>query len=72
MYPYHNTIKKRIKNGELTGYEFVYDYKNVGECLLLHFSTYPFERPIRPYKYIEYEKILDDWDKNSKNNGADT
>lgn len=41
MYPYHNTIKKRIKNGELVGYEYVSDYKNIGECLLLHFKTPP-------------------------------
>lgn len=27
MYPYHNEIKKRIRNGELTGYEFVENYK---------------------------------------------
>ena len=27
MYPYHNTIKKRIKNGELIGYEFLENYK---------------------------------------------
>lgn len=31
MYPYHNTIKKRIKNGELIGYQFVDNYKNIGE-----------------------------------------
>lgn len=47
MYSYHNTIKKRIKNGELIGYQFVDNYKNIGECLLLFFSTPPFERPIR-------------------------
>lgn len=29
MYPYHNTIKKRIKNGELIGYQFVDHYKNI-------------------------------------------
>lgn len=60
MYPYHNTIKKRIKNGELVNYEFVKDYKNIGECLLLHFKTQPFERPIRPHKYHEYVDILAD------------
>lgn len=31
MYPYHNTIKKRIKNGELIGYQFVDYYKKVSE-----------------------------------------
>ncbi len=58
MYPYHNKIKQRIKNGELIGYRFVDNYKNIGECLILEFSTPPFIRPIRPHKYYEYEKLL--------------
>lgn len=61
MYPYHNKIKQRIKNGELIGYDFVDNYKEIGECLLLHFSTYPFERPIRPHKYCEYTDIIKGW-----------
>lgn len=40
------------------GYQFVDHYKNIGECLLLTFSTPPFERPIRPHKYHEYVDIL--------------
>ena len=63
MYSYHNTIKHRIKNGELIGYKYVDNYKNIGECLLLLFNTYPFERPIRPYRYDEYREILDEFDK---------
>lgn len=61
MYLYHNTIKKRIKNGELIGYQFVDNYKNIGECLLLTFNTPPFERPIRPHKYHECVDILAEW-----------
>ncbi len=61
MYPYHNLNKKRIRNGELLGYEYVDDYKNIGECLVLYFKTYPFERPIRPYKYCEYNDLLREW-----------
>ncbi len=60
MYSYHNTIKKRIKNGELIGFEFVTDYKNIGECLLLYFSTPPFVRPVRPHRYGEYILLLSD------------
>lgn len=70
MYPYHNTIKKRIKNGELIGYDFVNEYKNIGECLLLHFSSPPFERPIRPHKYAEYVDILIEWKRNKEDNNA--
>ncbi len=58
MYPYHNKIKQRIKNGELIGYRFVDNYKNIGECLILEFKTPPFIRPIRPHKYYEYEELL--------------
>ncbi len=61
MYPYHNIIKKRIRNGELVRYEYTDRYKDIGECLLLHFRTYPFERPIRPHKYHEYVEILIEW-----------
>lgn len=67
MYPYHNTIKKRIKNGELIGYAYIDNYRNIGECLLLYFSTTPFERPIRPHKYHEYSNILSDWEKKHNN-----
>ncbi|MCH5300189.1 MAG: hypothetical protein J1E56_02635 [Ruminococcus sp.] len=61
MYPYHNMIKKRIKNGELIGFTYVDDYKNIGECLLLFFNTPPYERPVRPHKYYEYINILENW-----------
>ena len=61
MYSYHKTIKKRIRNGELIGYDYVEDYKSIGECLVLHFNTPPFDRPIRPHKYFEYVDILVEW-----------
>lgn len=60
MYPYHNRIKQRIKNGELIGYEFVKDYKNIGECMLLYFKTFPHTRPIRPHRYDDYKEV---WEK---------
>ena len=66
MYPYHNVIKKRIKNGELAGFEYIENYKNIEECLLLHFSTPPFERPIRPHKYFEYSNLLAEWQSNQQ------
>lgn len=58
MYPYHNKIKQRIRNGELLGYHFESDYPKIGECLVLEFSTAPFVRPIRPHRYVEYVQIL--------------
>ena len=70
MYPYHNRIKQRIKNGELIGYEFVEDYPNIGECLVLKFSTLPALRPIRPQKYVDYVDILAEW--NKKNSAGKT
>ena len=61
MYPYHNKIKQRIKNGELIGVEFTNGYPNIGECLVLKFKTEPFLRPVRPYKYSEYFPIINNW-----------
>lgn len=68
MYPYHNLIKKRIRNDELIGYEYVNGYKNIDKCLLLHFNSPPFERPIRPHKYHEYAEILANWEKEQQSN----
>ena len=58
MYPYHNKIKQRIKNGELLRYEYVDKYKNISPCLLLYFDTEPHTKPIREHRFAEYEEIL--------------
>ncbi|MEG0916343.1 MAG: hypothetical protein RSF68_04955 [Myroides sp.] len=58
MYPYHNKIKQRIKNGELTNFEFVEKYKNISPCLLLYFSTEPFIKPVREHRFEEYRLLL--------------
>lgn len=58
MYSYHNRIKQRIGNGELTGYEYVDRYKEISPCLLLRFSTEPRVRPIREHRFEMYERIL--------------
>jgi hypothetical protein len=60
MYPYHNRIKQRIKNGELIEHKFVVHYPKIGEALVLRFSTYPPIRPIRPHRYAEYLPLLTD------------
>lgn len=57
MYPYHNKIKQRIKNGELETFYFCDNYPNIGECLVLVFKTEPVLRPIRPHKYQDYLHI---------------
>ena len=67
MYPYHNRIKQRIKNGELVGHKFVDNHKGVGECMLLIFKTEPSIRPIRPKRYVEYVDILARWSKGEFN-----
>lgn len=58
MYPYHNKIKQRIKNGELVSFEFVEKYKNISPCLVLFFKTEPFIRPIREHRFSEYRQLL--------------
>lgn len=55
MYPYHNRIMQRIKNGELIGIE-----KGTGEfAFVLIFKTYPYKRPIRPHAVWRYADIVD-------------
>jgi hypothetical protein len=58
MYSYHNRIKQRINNLELTGFEYVKQYKDIKPCLLLYFDTEPRVRPIRAHKFAFYEKLL--------------
>ena len=60
MYPYHNIIKQRIKNNELSGYEYVNEYNSISPCLLLYFSTEPKVRPIRKHRFEEYEAFLNE------------
>lgn len=58
MYPYHNQIIKRIKNGELTDIIPRYNHHTIGDCTLLVFSTAPFTRPIRPHALYRYADVL--------------
>lgn len=58
MYPYHNRIKQRINNNELTGFKYVDEYNGIKPCLLLYFETEPKIRPICSHRFEEYEKIL--------------
>jgi hypothetical protein len=58
MYPYHGRIKQRIKSGELIGFEYVDQYKNISPALLLYFDTEPRVRPVRQHRFDEYEEIL--------------
>ena len=58
MYPYHNRIKQRIKNGELVGIE-----KGTGEfAFVFIFITPPFKRPIRSHSVWRYEDIISHYD----------
>ena len=58
MYPYHDRIKQRIKNGELIDHYFTENYPRIGEALVLVFNTPPFLRPIRPHKWDEYKEVI--------------
>ncbi len=71
MYPYHNRIKQRIKNGELVDFYYTENRQGIGECLVLVFKTDPKERPIRPYKYNEYFYILAEWKIGRQENDGD-
>lgn len=58
MYPYHGRIKQRILNGELLDWQMVDDYPGIGECMVFHFSTSPYFRPVRPHRFEEYRNFL--------------
>lgn len=60
-YGYHQRIKQRIENGEMTGFQFVDDYPRIGPALVLMFRTNPIIRPIRPYRWPEYAEILKEY-----------
>lgn len=63
MYPYHNTIKKRIRHRELVKYKYVDKYKDISPCLLLYFNTTPNLRPIREHRFHEYQELLDEYNR---------
>ena len=57
-YSYHNRVKQRIRAGELIDHYFTEDYPRIGRALVLVFSTEPFLRPIREYRWGEYEGVI--------------
>lgn len=59
MYPYHNRIKQRIQDGELVTHYYTDSYPRIGQALVLVFNTDPYTRPIRPHRWMEYQKILE-------------
>ena len=60
---YHNQVKRRIRAGELVGYEWRDNQPGVGECLMLIFKTEPIYRPIRMNRIHEYVDLLVHWNK---------
>lgn len=58
MYPYHNRIKQRIRNGELVDYWFTDEYPRIGRALVLRFRTEPYVRSVRPHRFEEYMEVL--------------
>lgn len=64
-YGYHAVNKQRIRAGELVRYSYTDHYKGIGRALVLEFSTCspgrPAVRPVREYRWPEYEPILKEW-----------
>lgn len=58
MYPYHNIIKKRIREGELVSFVHADEYHGIKDVILLVFSTYPHVRIIRNHRFLEYLPFL--------------
>lgn len=60
---YHIRVKRRIRAGELVGYEWRDNQPGVGECLMLIFKSEPRYRPIRTNRIHEYMDLLAHWNK---------
>jgi hypothetical protein len=58
MFPYHNQIKQRIADSQLTAYEYVENYNNIKPALVLYFKTPPFIKPIRQHRWTEYSVLI--------------
>ena len=56
---YHAKIKRLIKEGRLTGFEFRDEYHGISPALLLFFDD-GFIMPVREYKFEEYLKIIEE------------
>lgn len=57
-YNYHGIIQKKIKNYELEYYEFVDEYHNIKNVLLLYFKDNTVY-PIREYRFMEYLSLIE-------------
>ena len=57
MYPYHNKIRQRIKNGELVA---IIQSEKEEFAFVLIFSTFPFTRPIRHQAVKKYLDLIGD------------
>lgn len=68
MYPYHNRIKQRIRNGELVGIE---PSKSEEYAFVFVFSTPPHTRPIRHHSVCRYEKELGKFIQKNDEKGKD-
>ena len=66
MYPYHNRIRQRIKNGEFVG---IQPTDNEDFAFILLFSTFPYTRPIRHRAVSKYLDLIGElkWQKKIKN-----
>jgi hypothetical protein len=61
MYPYHNRIIQRIKNGELIEIVENYLHPSIGICILFVFNTPPYTRPIRFHSVHIYKNVLENY-----------
>lgn len=59
FFNYHAKVKRLIKEGKATGYEFLKSYHNISPCLLIYFQDEK-PMPIREDHFDEYLKLLKD------------
>ena len=56
---YHAKIKRLIKEGRLTGFEFRDEYNGISPALLLFFDG-DIVMPVREHRFEEYLKIIEE------------
>lgn len=55
---YHAKIRKLIKEGQVTKYEFVSDWNGIKPALVIYFKNEK-PMPIREYRWQEYIDLLE-------------
>lgn len=54
---YHAKVKKLIRSGEATGFDFIESYHGISPCMVIYFK-HNRPMPIREHRFDEYLALL--------------